>query len=77
MDPFRIWNEYVNEKRVSPAVEKLMDNYDLPLFVNIARSRECTNVFFQAKYGMFTCYDSNYRLGRVDFDPDFITYWER
>lgn len=63
MDPFGIWNEYVNEKKLKPAVDKLMEHYDLPLFVNVGKSRESTNAFFQAKYGLFTCYESNYRFG--------------
>ena len=35
------------------------------------------NAFFQAKYGMFTCYDSIFSFGGIDFDPELIHYWER
>eukprot|EP00347_Sterkiella_histriomuscorum_P004491 403360262 len=77
MDPFRFWKEYVDERKLKPAIDKLMDHYELPMFVNIGKSKESTNAFFQAKYGMFTCYESNEHFGRVDFDPEFIIYWER
>jgi len=26
---------------------------------------------------MFTCVDSTYHVGKVDFDPELIFYWER
>ena len=54
-----------------------MEHYDLPIFVNIGRSREATNAFFQAKYGFFTCFDSVYHLGVIDFDPELVAHWER
>lgn len=77
MDVFRVWHDHVNEKRATLTVEKLMENYELPIFVNVGRSRESINAFFQAKYGLFTCFDSIYHFGAIDFDPELIAYWER
>ena len=35
------------------------------------------NAFFQAKYGMFYCYDNNKLYGLIDYDPTLIQRWER
>ncbi len=74
---FRIWNEQVSERKSAAVVAKLMEHFNLPIFVNIGRSEEVVNAFFQAKYGFFTCFDSAYSIGRVNFDIELITYWER
>lgn len=77
LDVFRIWSETVNEARAKPLIVKFMDQYDLPIFVSTPRGKDAINAFFQAKYGMFTCYDSVHHIGRVEYDPELITYWER
>jgi hypothetical protein len=54
-----------------------MDHYELPMYYSIGNSKELLNSFFQAKYGLFTCYDSVHHNGRVNYDPELIEYWER
>lgn len=43
---FRIWSDHVSEKKASQVVAKLMEHYDLPIFVNIGKSAEVVNAFF-------------------------------
>ncbi|CDW91177.1 UNKNOWN [Stylonychia lemnae] len=77
INPFQIWHEAFNERRSIPIVQQFMDQYEIPLFQNIGNSRESINAFFQAKYGMFTCIDSTYNVGQIDFDPELVIFWER
>jgi hypothetical protein len=35
IDIFGIWNSSVKEKAVAPLIAALMDQYDLPIFVNL------------------------------------------
>jgi hypothetical protein len=54
-----------------------MDHYDIPVFESPYASFYTVNYFFQAKYGMFTCIDSETRPGLIKYDPGLISYWER
>ena len=75
---FRAWHQRVDEKRYAPVVEYLKAHYDLPNFVPPGGFEDGINLFFMAKFGMFTCHDviTRYPL-TVQFDEDLIKEWLR
>jgi lantibiotic modifying enzyme len=77
MNPFEVWNRYVDETKCEKDIYIFMDHYDIPPFEAPERGRMTINAFFQAKYGMFYCYDNNKRYGLIDYDPSLIITWER
>ena len=54
-----------------------MNHYEIAPFDAPARASAVINAFFQAKYGMFSCFDSERRPGGLSFDPNLVAYWER
>lgn len=68
----------MNEVKARPIVKLLMKHYEVPIFEPpTAKSTRIINSFYQAKYGLFTCYDSVNYIGLIDIDPSLVTYWER
>jgi len=51
--------------------------YDFPIFNTPKGLDKALNTFYQAKYGMFTCYDLNHCHGKVRYETDLINYWNR
>jgi len=70
---FDIYNKHVKEKDANKHVQKLIEHYDFPLYTPINGLRKGINAFYQAKYGLFTCLDSQRRMGDIPFDEDIIT----
>ncbi len=77
MNPFELWNKKVDEKRCNKELDLFMNHYDIPPFNGPNRASMTLNAFFQAKYGMFYCYDNNKLYGLIDYDPALIEKWER
>jgi len=77
VDLFAIWNDYVSEAKGRGAVNLLRKNYEVPLFeAPTKKSQSAINSFYQAKYSMFTCFDSISYIGTFDIDPALVAYWE-
>eukprot|EP00347_Sterkiella_histriomuscorum_P008963 403343062 len=74
MNPFIIWDKFVNEKAMQKDIEKFQRFYDIPLFEAPNQATIGLNSFFQAKYGMFYCSTT---LGGPDFDPLLIQQYEK
>jgi len=55
MNPFVVYEKYINEKKLSPDIFLFMDHYDIPIFEAPDKAKQSINAFFQAKYGMFYC----------------------
>eukprot|EP00347_Sterkiella_histriomuscorum_P004744 403359274 len=77
MSPFVVWDKYVTSKKYSPDLNHFMEHYNIPAYCCPEKASMTMNAFFQAKYGMFYCYDNNKRYGLIDFDPELINRWER
>ena len=54
-----------------------MDQYKIDPFVVPIGAEESINRFFQSKYGLFTCQDSEDRYGSLQMDPLLIQKWEQ
>ena len=72
-----IWDKYVTESDYLKDVNHFIDHYDIPPFEAPAGAQSTINAFFQAKYGMFYCYDSFIKMGLIEYDPTLISAWER
>ncbi len=72
MNPFEIWNKHVSDLKCEKDLAVFMDHYDIPSFQGPERASKALNAFFQAKYGMFYCYDNNKLYGLIDYDPSLI-----
>lgn len=72
MNPFEIWNKHVSDSKCEKDLSVFMDHYDIPPFQGPERASKALNAFFQAKYGMFYCYDNNKLYGLIDYDPTLI-----
>lgn len=77
LNPFEIWNRFVDESKSERDLALFMDHYDIPPFEAPDSASRPINAFFQAKYGMFYCYDNNKRYGLIDYDPSLIAQWEK
>lgn len=79
MDPFHEWKKVIKEDNFGEFVYLLMDQYDYPeLTPGPGKAgSESLNMYYAAKYGMFTCIDNYHRRRTIPFDPTFILYWER
>ena len=77
IDVFGIWKENVKEKKSKAFISKLMDTYDIPLHECPSSAEDSVNMFYMAKYGIFTCHDVLQRLGKVRYAEDLIGYWTR
>ena len=77
MNPFEIWSRYVDDAKYEKDLNMFMDHYEISAFDGPDKGSMTYNAFFQAKYGMFYCYDNNKRYGLIDYDPTLIQYWER
>ncbi len=75
--PFINWDKHVHSKKYAKDLQHFMDHYDVPPFEAPASAQTSLNKFFQAKYGLFYCYDSDKLYGIVKYDPMLIAYWER
>ena len=52
-----------------------MDHYDFPLWHSPKELEHGINVFFQAKFGLFTCHDLDHQLGKARYDPELVKLW--
>ena len=77
MNPFELWNRAVNQATYDADLDLFMNHYDVPAFQGPAQAEMTLNAFFQAKYGIFYCYDNNKLYGLIDYDPSLIQKWER
>ena len=68
----------MDESKARSIVQLLQAHYEVPLFeAPTAASTKAINSFYQAKYMMFTCFDSVNYVGDIDIEPTLISYWER
>ena len=74
--PFYIWKRYIDESECDDDVKLFMDQYKIDPFVVPNGAEEAVNRYFQAKYGLFTCQDSEDRYGNMQIDPLLIQKWE-
>ncbi|CDW84451.1 UNKNOWN [Stylonychia lemnae] len=77
MNPFIVYEKYINEKKLSPEVFLFMDHYDIPLFEAPDKAKIAINAFFQAKYGMFYCKNNAKRNMYPDYQPFLIMNFEK
>lgn len=77
VDVFGIWKASVKEPRAKPWVTRIMDQYHFPLHDCPKGMEYDINLFYQAKYGMFTCHDALQRFGMIRYAEDLIGYWQR
>ncbi|CDW75006.1 UNKNOWN [Stylonychia lemnae] len=77
MNPFIQWEKYVSDKKSSDDVTQFMLHYNIQPFQAPQKAQTTLNAFFQAKYGMFYCYDNNKNYGMIDYDPELIQRWEK
>lgn len=77
--PFKIWRSFVKENRSKPYVTHFMDHFDMPLhsIPNLHQFDYFINLFYMAKYGLFTCHDAIVRPGRARFDEALFDLWEK
>lgn len=76
-DVFGIWKKNVNEKKGKQYVDLLMEHYDIPAHNTPIGMDYGLNLFYQGKYGMFTCHDTVHRFGGVRYPEDLIDFWIR
>lgn len=74
--PFYLWKRFIDEKDYEEDVAMFMDQYKIDPFVYPKGAEESMNRYFQSKYGLFTCQDSQERFGEVEIDPLLIQKWE-
>ena len=77
VDVFGIWKEQVNEKKAKPSVQQFRELYDIPLHDCPNAILKDVNMFYQGKYGMFTCHDTLQRMGEVRYGEDLIEHWQK
>jgi len=58
IDVFGIWKDNVKEKKAKAYLNILTDHYDFPLHYSPKGMSDSINLFYQGKYGMFTCHDT-------------------
>ena len=74
--PFFIWKRYIDDFDYEEDVQIFQDQYKIDPFVVPTGAEEAINRFFQAKYGLFTCQDSEDNYGGISIDPLLIKKWE-
>jgi hypothetical protein len=52
-----------------------MEHYDFPIYHVPNGLNHFINQFYQAKFGMFTCHDLTFQVGKTRFDTELINYW--
>ena len=63
--PFYIWKRYIDEFDFEEDVKLFMDQYKIEPFITPTGAEDSINRFFQSKYGLFTCQDSEDRYGSL------------
>lgn len=74
---FYFWKERFNEKEVRDKVLQFMDLYDIPFMEYPGGKKTVVNMWYQAKYGLWTCSDAMHWMGQ--FPPEFtlLKHWEK
>ena len=60
IDSFGIWKSNVTESKSRHFITLFREYFDFPIFNSPKGLEKSLNVFYQAKYGMFTCHDLNH-----------------
>jgi hypothetical protein len=74
--PFYLWRRFIDEKEYEEDIQMFMDQYKIDPFVVPLGAEESINRFFQSRYGLFTCQDSQDRYGQIAIDPLLFQKWE-
>ena len=77
IDVFGVWKDNVTEKKSKVFIDRLMDQYEIPVHHAPDGMEDEINKFYQGRYGMFTCHDTLQRIGKVRYAEDLIEYWQR
>ena len=67
--PFYLWRRHVAEEDFEEDLASFMEQYKIDPFTVPTGAEESINQFFQSKYGLFTCQDSEDNYGGLIIDP--------
>lgn len=76
LSPFLFWKRYIDERDYDEDIQMFMDQYHISPMVVPKGAKSSINKFLQAKYGLFTCQESQDMFGELSIDPLLYYKWE-
>jgi hypothetical protein len=74
---FHFWKKNFNEKQVRDDVLKFMDLYDIDFMEYPNGKSHVINMYYQAKYGLWTCSDTMMWQGKFPPELGLVNHWEK